>query len=178
MLFNEIIPRVRRVDDPTTSRHRATTSGTKNEKRTQGICTMGATTVRDCPLWWQPHDNGDILRSPPTQNFNPARTCTTQVSTYTLDQQEEMATVFVVWRKRQSARNTNACSPRHTLLSASTRCWLSMSAHQNHDAPPRHGVLSGENRRHAVTDMEVFVVKGTESESSLPESLAQCHGKR
>ena len=37
----------RRVDDPTTSRHRATTPETKNDKRTQGICTMGATTVRE-----------------------------------------------------------------------------------------------------------------------------------
>ena len=24
-----------------------------------------------CPRWWQPHDNGDILRSPPTQNVQP-----------------------------------------------------------------------------------------------------------
>ena len=39
--------------------------------------------------------------------------------------------------------------PRHKLLSASTRSWLSMSAHQNHDTPPRRGVLSGKNRRHA-----------------------------
>ena len=38
--------RERRVDEPTTSRHRATTPQTKNEKRTQGICTMGAATVR------------------------------------------------------------------------------------------------------------------------------------
>ena len=79
--------------------------------------------------------------------FNPACTCTTQVSTYTLDQQEEMATVLAVLRWRQSARNTNACSPRHTLLSASTRSWLSVSAHQNHDTPPRHGVLSDKNWR-------------------------------
>ena len=82
--------------------------------------------------------------------FNPACTCTTQVSTYTLDQQEEMGTVLAVLRWRRSARNTNAYSPRHTLLSASTRSWLSMSTHQNRDTPPRHGVLSGEIRRHAT----------------------------
>ena len=68
--------------------------------------------------------------------------------------------------------------PRHKLLSASTRSWLSMSAHQNHGTPPRHGVLSDKKSEARVADMEVFVVKGTESESSLPESLARCHGKR
>ena len=79
--------------------------------------------------------------------FNPACTCTTQVSTYTLDQQEEMATVLAVLRWRHSATNTNAYSPRHTLLSASSRSWLSMRAN-HHDSPLCNLVHEGTHRRH------------------------------
>ena len=141
----------RRVDEPTTSRHRARTPETKNDKRTQGICTMGATTV--CEL--------STVVAATRQRRHPSISakgeCLTlhvlaprKVSIYTLDQQEEIATVLAVLRSRQSARNTDAYSPRDTLSSASIRSWLSVSAHQNHGTPSRHVFLSGTNRRHAV----------------------------
>ena len=122
------------------------------------------------PRWWQPHENGDNLRSPPTQMFNLACTRTTQDSTYTLDQQEEMATVLAVSRSRQSARNTNAYPPRHTFLSASIRSCLSMSANQNHDIPLRNLVHEGTHRMHASQTWSFFVLDGTDTESSLPET--------
>ena len=50
-----------------------------------------------CPLLWQPHDNGDILRSPPTQNVQPC-TYLHHASFNMLDQQDEMATVLAVCR--------------------------------------------------------------------------------
>ena len=78
----------------------------------------------------------------------------------------------------QSARNTNAYSPRHKFLSASSCSWLSVRANHHHDTPPRHVVLSGKKSEARVADVKVLVVKSTESESNLPESLARCHGKR
>ena len=53
-----------------------------------------------------------------------------------------------------------------------------MSAHKNHDTPPRHGVLSGKKPEARNADMEFFVLDGTDSKSGLPESIAQGHVKR
>ena len=119
---------LRRVEDPTTARHRAITSERQR--------------LANCPLWCQPCRHGDRL-----------------------DQQEEVAIVLNVLRQRRSARNTNTYSPRHTLLSASIRSWLSMSGNQNHDSPSCNLVHLGSARsRHGI-----FVLESAECKSNLPE---------
>ena len=67
-----------------------------SQKRTYGICSMCTTNVREIPTVVAATGQ----RRHTTQNFPPCKR-TTQVSRYTLDQQEEMATVLAVLRSRQ-----------------------------------------------------------------------------
>ena len=168
----------------TIQRHRDTVRqlrGRRTRKEHKAFAPWERQRFANCPLW-QPHDNGDILRSPPTQNVQP---CTylhhasfNIHAGSTRRDGNRSCRVPIAAVSQKHKRILTSYSPRHTLLSDLSRGWLSMSTHQNRDTPPRHGVLSGKNSEARVADMEVFVVNGTESESKLPESLARCHGKR
>ena len=104
VLSNDVPRSLRRVEDPTTSRHCAITSEMKKDRVTRAPCERRR--FANCPLRWQ------LCRHPSISanaQCNPACHGTTHISIQTLDQQEEMATVLDVLRSRKSAKTQTHC---------------------------------------------------------------------
>ena len=76
------------------------------------------------------------------------------------------------------SQNTNALSPRHTLISASIRRWLSMSSNQNRHSPLCNSVHLGTNRKHAAKTLSFSFGKVRIANLVSLKSHAVCHGKR
>ena len=138
---NDIPRSVRRVEDPTKSRHCAITSEMKKDRITRAPCERRR--FANCPLWWQPCRHPSICMSRHYAHFN------TDVGSTRRDGNCARCVAIT-----EVSQNTNALSPRHTLFSASIRRWLSMSGNHNHHSPLCNSLL-----------------QDTDSESSVPEKL-------
>ena len=101
-----------------------------------------------CPRWWHPHDNGDTLRSPPTQNVKP---CTylhhASFNIHTGSTRRDGNRSCRIAMAAVSQKHKRMLTSSHTFVSLNSQ--LAVSECPNHDTPPRHGVLSGKNWRHA-----------------------------
>ena len=79
----------------------------------------------NCPRWWQPHDNGDIFRSPPTQMFNPACTPRKFQHTRRINRERDGSRSCRVPIAAASQKHKHILTSSHTFISLNS--WLAVN---------------------------------------------------